>query len=125
MGGRGRRSACGHIRRNQLQKGKNYVKLGLPSGEQRLVPSTCMAVLGAVSNENYKLIQLGKAGRHRWLGRRPIVRGVAKNPIDHPHGGGEGKTSGGRPSVSPWGKPAHGVPTSRSKNKLIVLKRKK
>ena len=108
-----------------LQKGSQFVVLQLPSGEQRKVPAQRSAVVGVVSNENYKLIRLGKAGRKRWLGYRPIVRGVAKNPIDHPHGGGEGKTSGGRPSVSPWGKPAHGVPTSRSKNKLILVKRKK
>lgn len=108
-----------------LQKGSRYVTLQLPSGEQRLVPSDKMAVVGIVSNEDYKLVQLGKAGRKRWLGYRPIVRGVAKNPVDHPHGGGEGKTSGGRPSVSPWGKPAHGVPTSNSSNKLIIVKRKK
>jgi large subunit ribosomal protein L2 len=117
-------SAAGSFARI-LQKGSRFVTLQLPSGEQRLVPSDKKAVIGVVSNEDHKLVQLGKAGRKRWLGYRPIVRGVAKNPVDHPHGGGEGKTSGGRPSVSPWGKPAHGVPTSNSTNKLILVRRKK
>ena len=68
------------------------------------IPSNCRAIIGKISNENNKLKTLGKAGRSRWLNKRPIIRGVAMNPVDHPHGGGEGKTSGGRPSASPWGK---------------------
>jgi large subunit ribosomal protein L2 len=103
---------------------KKYVRVRLKSGEQRLFNKNCVATLGIVSNENKKLIVVGKAGRSRWLNKRPIVRGVAMNPIDHPHGGGEGKTSGGRPSVTPWGKPTRGKPTSRTQNKLIIISRK-
>jgi len=108
-----------------IQKNQKYAKLKLRSGEQRFVSLNCIATLGAVSNENHNLISLGKAGRSRWLNKRPTVRGVAMNPVDHPHGGGEGKTSGGRPSVTPWGKPTKGQPTSRSKNKLIIINRRK
>ncbi|KDO15684.1 ribosomal protein L2 (mitochondrion) [Saprolegnia parasitica CBS 223.65] len=101
-----------------LQKlSNNYAKIRLNSGELRLILLTCYATLGIVSNVNHKKIKLGKAGRARWLNRRPHVRGVAMNPVDHPHGGGEGKTSGGRPSVSPQGKITKGKPT-RSKKKL-------
>lgn len=99
-----------------LQKTENYAKIRLNSGELRLVLLTCYATLGIVSNINHKKIKLGKAGRNRWLNKRPHVRGVAMNPVDHPHGGGEGKTSGGRPSVSPQGKITKGKP-SRSKKK--------
>jgi len=108
-----------------IQKDQKYAKLKLRSGEQRFVSLNCIATLGTVSNENHNLISLGKAGRSRWLNKRPTVRGVAMNPVDHPHGGGEGKTSGGRPSVTPWGKPTKGQPTSRSKNKLIIINRRK
>lgn len=101
-----------------LQKlSNNYAKIRLNSGELRLILLTCYATIGTVSNINHKKIKLGKAGRSRWLNKRPHVRGVAMNPIDHPHGGGEGKTSGGRPSVSPKGKITKGKPT-RSKKKL-------
>jgi large subunit ribosomal protein L2 len=106
-----------------IQKIKNYARIRLCSNEQRLIPLNAIATLGVVANENWKLISLGKAGRARKLNRRPIVRGVAMNPIDHPHGGGEGKTSGGRPSVTPWGKPTKGPKTSRSKNRLVVVPR--
>ena len=77
----------------------------LPSGVSKLIDSRCRATIGIVSNPNHGARKLRKAGQSRWLGRRPIVRGVAMNPVDHPHGGGEGRTKGGRPSVSPWGKP--------------------
>ncbi|WOL17417.1 hypothetical protein Cni_G26209 [Canna indica] len=77
----------------------------LPSGVEKLIDSRCRATIGIVSNPNHGACKLRKAGQSRWLGRRPIVRGVAMNPVDHPHGGGEGRTKGGRPSVSPWGKP--------------------
>lgn len=104
-----------------LQKIDNkYAKIRLSSGELKLVLLSCYATLGVVSNINFKKIKLGKAGRSRWLNRRPTVRGVAKNPVDHPHGGGEGKTSGGRPSVSPQGRITKGKPTSKSKKKLIL-----
>jgi large subunit ribosomal protein L2 len=108
-----------------IQKTKNYGRVRLVSGEQRLIPLNSYATLGVVSNENRNLNTIGKAGRNRWYGRRPNVRGVAMNPVDHPHGGGEGRTSGGRPSVSPWGRPTKGPKTSRSRNPLIIVPRKK
>lgn len=110
-----------------IQKDSDFARIKLRSGEQRLVPVNCIATLGILSNENHNLISSGKAGRSRWLNKRPIVRGVAMNPVDHPHGGGEGKTSGGRPSVTPWGKITKGKPTRnpKLKNKLIVVSRKK
>ncbi|MDZ7824099.1 MAG: 50S ribosomal protein L2 [Ahrensia sp.] len=92
------------------------VILRLNSGEQRLVPGACMASVGAVSNPDHANINLGKAGRSRWLGRRPHVRGVVMNPVDHPHGGGEGRTSGGRHPVTPWGKPTKGKRTRSNKS---------
>ena len=103
-----------------------YSILRLSSGEVRLVLSTCMASVGSVSNSDNKNRNDGKAGRSRWLGRRPHVRGVAMNPIDHPHGGGEGRTSGGRHPVTPWGKPTKGKRTRSNKktDRLIVRRRK-
>ena len=106
-----------------IQKTKDYARIRISSGEQRLLPLQAYATLGIVSNENLKLTTWGKAGRSRWKNWRPHVRGVAMNPVDHPHGGGEGKTSGGRPSVTPWGKPTKGPKTSRSRNPLIVVSR--
>ena len=102
-----------------------YAILRLKSGETRLVRSECMATIGAVSNPDHGNIKLGKAGRKRWLGKRPQVRGVAMNPIDHPHGGGEGRTSGGRHPVTPWGKPTKGKRTrsNKSTDKFIVRSR--
>ncbi|MFD2239069.1 50S ribosomal protein L2 [Aureimonas populi] len=99
--------------------------LRLNSGEQRLVPGSCFATVGAVSNPDHGNINLGKAGRSVWLGRRPHVRGVAMNPVDHPHGGGEGRTSGGRHPVSPWGKPTKGKRTrsNKSTDKFIMRSR--
>lgn len=99
--------------------------LRLSSGEQRLVRAECMASVGAVSNSDNSNTNTGKAGRNRWLGRRPTVRGVAMNPVDHPHGGGEGRTSGGRHPVSPWGKPTKGKRTrnNKSTNKYILRSR--
>ena len=85
-------------------KGK-YTLVRLPSNEERYIPQNAVASAGVVGNENYRLINSGKAGRSRLLSKRPKVRGVAMNPVDHPHGGGEGKSSGGRPSVTPWGRP--------------------
>ena len=105
---------------------RGWAILRLQSGEQRLVHGTCLATVGAVSNPDHSNTNLGKAGRSRWLGRKPVTRGVAMNPIDHPHGGGEGRTSGGRHPVTPWGKPTKGART-RDKNKassrLIVRSR--
>lgn len=102
-----------------------FVQVKLPSGELRLLHSTCYGILGVISNEEIKLRKMYKAGQNRWIGKRPHVRGVAKNPIDHPHGGGQGKTKGGRPSVSPWGKLTKGHVTRSSKkvNKFILRNR--
>ncbi|MEC9401230.1 MAG: 50S ribosomal protein L2, partial [Pseudomonadota bacterium] len=104
---------------------QGYTTLRLMSGEQRRVLGTCMASIGAVSNPDHANVNLGKAGRSRWLGIRPHTRGVAMNPIDHPHGGGEGRTSGGRHPVTPWGKPTKGKRTRRNKqtDKFIVRSR--
>ncbi|MBE8220223.1 MAG: 50S ribosomal protein L2 [Alphaproteobacteria bacterium] len=94
---------------------RNYAIIRLTSGEQRLILGTCMATVGAVSNPDKGNTKIAKAGRNRWLGKRPSVRGVAMNPVDHPHGGGEGKTSGGRHPVTPWGKPTKGHRTRANK----------
>lgn len=92
-----------------------YALLKLGSGEVRMVRAECMATIGAVSNPDHANVKIGKAGRSRWMGRRPIVRGVAMNPIDHPHGGGEGRTKGGRHPVTPWGIPTKGKRTRKNK----------
>ena len=98
----------------------------MTSGEVRLVLSSCMASIGSVSNSDNKNINDGKAGRSRWLGKRPHVRGVAMNPVDHPHGGGEGRTSGGRHPVTPWGKPTKGKRTrSNKKTDRMIIRRRK
>jgi large subunit ribosomal protein L2 len=104
---------------------QGYVIVRLGSGEQRLVLGTCLATVGAVSNQDHMNTSIGKAGRSRWLGRRPHNRGVAMNPVDHPHGGGEGRTSGGRHPVTPWGKPTKGKKTrsNKSTDKFIVRSR--
>ena len=123
-GGQLVRSAGTFAQLLQKNHGK-YAKIRLVSGEQRLVPLNCEATLGIVSNSDHKNIKIGKAGRNRWLNKRPKVRGVAKNPVDHPHGGGEGKTSGGRPSVSFTGRITKGQPTRKRKSKYIIKKRNK
>ncbi|MBN2859485.1 MAG: 50S ribosomal protein L2 [Sphaerochaetaceae bacterium] len=110
-----------------VAKEGDYVTLKLPSGEMRMVFGECSATLGRLGNEDHMNITLGKAGRARWLGRRPKVRGVAMNPVDHPHGGGEGSTNGGRHPVSPWGVQTKGHKTRNAKKpsgKFIVKKRK-
>ena len=106
---------------------QGYAQLKLISGELRRVRGECMAAIGAVSNPDQKNIKIGKAGRNRWLGKRPSVRGVAMNPIDHPHGGGEGRTSGGRHPVTPWGVPTKGKKTRSNKatDKMIIRRRQK
>lgn len=106
-------------------KDQGYAQIRMMSGEVRIVRSECLATIGAVSNPDKQNTKLGKAGRKRWLGKRPSVRGVAMNPVDHPHGGGEGRTSGGRHPVSPWGKPTKGKRTRSNKqtDKLIVRSR--
>ena len=109
-----------------MARDNNYVTLKLPSGEVRMVPEKCLATIGVVGNKQHELVRSGKAGRSRWLGKRPKVRGVAMNPVDHPMGGGEGKSSGGRHPVTPWGKPTKGYKT-RKKNKksnALIVKRR-
>ncbi|MEE9272201.1 MAG: 50S ribosomal protein L2 [Robiginitomaculum sp.] len=102
-----------------------YAQVRLKSGELRMIHQECLASVGAVSNPDHMNINLGKAGRKRWLGVRPSVRGVAMNPVDHPHGGGEGRTSGGRHPVTPWGKPTKGARTrsNKSTDKYIIRSR--
>ncbi len=102
-----------------------YALMKLSSGEVRMVRAECMATIGAVSNQDQGNIKLGKAGRKRWLGKRPEVRGVSMNPIDHPHGGGEGRTSGGRHPVTPWGKPTKGAKTrGKKKTDALIVRRR-
>jgi len=106
---------------------QGYAQIKLSSGELRMVRGECMATIGAVSNPDQANITISKAGRSRWLGKRPSVRGVAMNPVDHPHGGGEGRTSGGRHPVTPWGKPTKGKRTRSPKkpsSKLIIRRRR-
>lgn len=122
-GGQIARSAGTYVQ--LVGKDQGYAQLRLSSGELRLVRGECMATIGAVSNPDQQNISLGKAGRSRWLGFRPSVRGVAMNPIDHPHGGGEGRTSGGRHPVTPWGKPTKGKKTrSNKKTDGLIMRRR-
>ncbi len=110
-----------------LGKEGEYVALRLPSGEMRRVPKVCRATIGEVGNEDHLNMNIGKAGRSRWLGQRPKVRGVAMNPVDHPHGGGEGRTSGGRHPVTPWGVKTKGFKTRKRghrTDKLIIRRRR-
>lgn len=119
--------SAGAFARLMAKEGK-YATIKLPSGEVRRIVVMCRATVGTVGNTEHENISLGKAGRVRWMGRRPRVRAVAMNPVDHPMGGGEGKSSGGRHPCSPWGKPAKGAKTrkiSKTSNKFIVTRRKK
>jgi len=122
-GGQIARSAGTYVQ--LVGKDQGYAQIRMMSGEVRIVRAECLATIGAVSNPDKQNIKLGKAGRKRWLGKRPSVRGVAMNPVDHPHGGGEGRTSGGRHPVSPWGKPTKGKRTRSNKqtDRLIVRSR--
>ncbi len=123
-GGQIARAAGGYAQ--LVGKDAGYALLRLSSGEQRMVRAECMATIGAVSNPDHQNINLGKAGRNRWLGKRPSVRGVAMNPVDHPHGGGEGRTSGGRHPVTPWGVPTKGKRTrSNKKTDSMILRRRR
>lgn len=108
-----------------MAKEGRYAQVKLPSGEVRLIPLACKATIGQVGNLEHENISIGKAGRKRWLGKRPHVRGVAMNPVDHPHGGGEGKSSGGRHPVTPWGVPTKGYKTRvrKSSDRFIVKRR--
>ncbi|MBT3397129.1 MAG: 50S ribosomal protein L2 [Alphaproteobacteria bacterium] len=124
-GGQIARSAGTYVQ--LVGRDQGYAILRLTSGEQRLVRAECMATVGAVSNPDKSNVKLAKAGRNRWLGKRPSVRGVAMNPVDHPHGGGEGRTSGGRHPVTPWGKPTKGKRTRSTKkpsSKYILRRRR-
>jgi large subunit ribosomal protein L2 len=116
---------AGSYARLMAKEGK-YAQIKLPSGEVRMVLLDCKATIGQVGNLDHENISIGKAGRSRWLGKRPRVRGVAMNPVDHPHGGGEGKSSGGRHPVTPWGVPTKGYKTRKRKSsdRLILKKRK-
>jgi large subunit ribosomal protein L2 len=122
-GGQIARSAGTYVQVVGRDRGMVIVRLN--SGEQRYIRSDCMATVGAVSNPDNANQNLAKAGRNRWLGKRPLTRGVAKNPVDHPHGGGEGRTSGGRHPVTPWGKPTKGARTRHNKatDKMIIRSR--
>ncbi len=122
-GGQIARSAGAYVQ--LVGRDGGYAQVRLKSGEMRMIHQNCMATVGAVSNPDHMNINLGKAGRKRWLGVRPSVRGVAMNPVDHPHGGGEGRTSGGRHPVTPWGKPTKGARTrsNKSSNKFIIRSR--
>ena len=122
-GGQIARSAGAYAQLVGRDRGMAILRLG--SGEQRLVHGECMATVGAVSNPDHGNVSLGKAGRKVWMGKRPHVRGVVMNPVDHPHGGGEGRTSGGRHPVTPWGKPTKGkkTRTNKSSNKFIMRSR--
>jgi large subunit ribosomal protein L2 len=124
-GGQIARSAGTYVQ--LVGRDQGYALIRLSSGEQRMVRGECMASIGAVSNPDHSNITLAKAGRNRWLGKRPSVRGVAMNPVDHPHGGGEGRTSGGRHPVTPWGKPTKGKKTRANKatDKYILRSRHK
>ncbi|SEH34119.1 50S ribosomal protein L2 [Magnetospirillum fulvum] len=122
-GGQLARSAGTYVQ--LVGKDQGYAQLRLSSGELRMVRGECIATIGAVSNPDQQNVSLGKAGRNVWLGRRPSVRGVAMNPIDHPHGGGEGRTSGGRHPVTPWGKPTKGKKTrSNKKTDRLIMRRR-
>lgn len=120
-GGQLVRSAGGYAQ--VVAKEGKYAQLKMPSGEVRKIPVVCMATVGMVGNREHENISLGKAGRKRWMGRRPKVRGVAMNPVDHPHGGGEGKTSGGRHPVTPWGMPTKGYKTRKNKRTQDMIVR--
>ena len=108
-----------------VAKDGDYATLRLPSTEMRRVPLDCRATVGEVGNSEHELIKIGKAGRNRWKGVRPQTRGVAMNPVDHPLGGGEGKTSGGRPAVSPWGKPEGRTRSKKKPSQALIVRRRR
>ena len=122
-GGKFGRSAGNSVQ--LVAKEGDFATLRLPSTEMRRVPIDCRATIGEVGNSEHELISIGKAGRSRWKGRRPQTRGVAMNPVDHPHGGGEGKTSGGRHPVSPWGKPEGRTRNSNKESQKLIVRRRR
>ena len=123
QGGKLARSAGAYAQ--LMAKDEKFCQVKLASSEVRYIPSDCMATIGQVGNVDWENISFGKAGRKRWLGRRPNVRGVAMNPVDHPLGGGEGRSSGGRPPVSPWGKPEGKKTRKNKKTDRFIIKRRK
>ena len=122
-GGKLARSAGSSVQ--LVAKEGGYATLRLPSTEMRRVPIDAMATVGSVGNTEHELIKIGKAGRNRWKGKRPQTRGVAMNPVDHPHGGGEGKTSGGRHPVSPWGKPEKRTRKKKKQSQQMIVRRRR
>jgi large subunit ribosomal protein L2 len=122
----GQMARCAGSYAQLMAKEGRYAQIKLPSGEVRMISLDCRATIGQIGNLGHESISLGKAGKNRWRGRRPHVRGVAMNPVDHPHGGGEGKSSGGRHPVTPWGVPTKGYKTrvKKASDKLIVKRRK-
>jgi large subunit ribosomal protein L2 len=122
-GGKIARSAGSSVQ--LVAKEGEYATLRLPSTEMRRVSIDAMATIGTVGNAEHELIKIGKAGRNRWKGKRPQTRGVAMNPVDHPHGGGEGKTSGGRHPVSPWGKPESRTRNTKKKSQQMIVRRRR
>ena len=122
-GGKLARSAGSSVQ--LVAKEGRYATLRLPSTEMRRVPIDSMATVGSVGNSEHELIKIGKAGRNRWKGKRPQTRGVAMNPVDHPHGGGEGKTSGGRHPVSPWGKPESRTRSKKKQSQKLIVRRRR
>lgn len=122
-GGKMARSAGASVQ--LVAKEGDYATLRLPSTEMRRVPIDCRSTIGAIGNSDHELVKIGKAGRNRWKGKRPQTRGVAMNPVDHPHGGGEGKTSGGRHPVSPWGKPEGRTRNRKKKSQQLIVRRRR
>jgi large subunit ribosomal protein L2 len=122
-GGKMARSAGSSVQ--LVAKEGDHATLRLPSTEMRRVPIDCRATVGEVGNAEHDLIKIGKAGRNRWKGVRPQTRGVAMNPVDHPHGGGEGKTSGGRHPVSPWGKPEGRTRNKKQPSQQLIVRRRR
>ena len=127
LGRGGQMARSAGTRATVVAKEGQYVTVRLPSGEMRMVNAKCYATIGELGNKDHMNVSLGPAGRSRWLGRRPKVRGTVMNPVDHPHGGGEGKTKGGRHPVTPWGQPTKGYKTRKKRNttsRFIVKRRK-
>ncbi len=122
-GGKMARSAGASVQ--LVAKEGEYATLRLPSTEMRRVPIDCRATVGTIGNSDHELVKIGKAGRNRWKGKRPQTRGVAMNPVDHPHGGGEGKTSGGRHPVSPWGKPEGRTRNRKKQSEQMIVRRRR
>ena len=124
-GGGGKMARSAGVSVQLVAKEGDFATLRLPSSEMRRVPIDCRATVGEVGNSEHELISIGKAGRSRWMGKRPQTRGVAMNPVDHPHGGGEGKTSGGRHPVSPWGKPEGRTRNKNKESQKLIVRRRK